>query len=780
MTTFYLDFEGGNDSNDGTSFANRWQTFSGGPLKTRVTPGDVVRMMGCPPPFYIGTGLWTSGPFTKTNFVSGSHNTVPIIFLSSGDHGLSNGDAILIGNHATNTQANGVWQVSGLDSKRLVLIGSSGNGAGVRTGWWVKANPGVVFLESGRNLLLEPGRSAWISISANCSVSTNANRKFGPFSSSFGLTTLAGQGAVMPWGSPTALDLTSYSGISFWYNCNSTLGATANLQFQLCTGTRGQGPGISIAIPTVTTPINRWTPFTYYGPLSGNIRSFAIRANSATMTLLLNNIVAFQGSGDGEITHSSLLSTDPNSNRWYPIRGMNNNMVVLDTFANDSQATNTNLAYDGPTQITGVWVMQPVLTTPETTLAGRQHNLTLYGCSGVTFLGGYDRVDMSTKNSKTYISYQGSLGKALSPFTANNMQSGTECSFTEFGIVRCGVGIETSFGNVYSGFAIIGCETGIANRFDNNGANFFYSGVVQGSNYAGVDLARLSSARGCQFHGVIFNNNRQAHAIPATTTIFHDCQFIGNSGGGPLIKQLGDEGDTVLHNCYSSGNSASFEVAGPASFKATNCAFLDTQETISNVPFTNAMLSSAHHDGVINTHKIYATLATADSETDVRHGTTGLAWRVSFNYGLCDRNHPFTLPIGKAFIKPGDTLTISCWARRTFTSVSAELYCPKGQVPGITQDRISSLPAAPDTWQELSFTVDGATATGCLDIYVRAYKTNGTTAGYAYFDDFTISSASEAPNLGYTSYGVPLVTNYPSGQGSTTYVSRSNFGKGWN
>ncbi len=36
MSTFYLDFEGGNDANDGTTFANRWKTINTGATAARV------------------------------------------------------------------------------------------------------------------------------------------------------------------------------------------------------------------------------------------------------------------------------------------------------------------------------------------------------------------------------------------------------------------------------------------------------------------------------------------------------------------------------------------------------------------------------------------------------------------------------------------------------------------------------------------------------------------------------------------------------------------------
>lgn len=61
MATFYLDFENGNDSNDGTTFANRWKTITSGATAARTAPGDVIRIMKSPDPVSLGV----NGTFTK-------------------------------------------------------------------------------------------------------------------------------------------------------------------------------------------------------------------------------------------------------------------------------------------------------------------------------------------------------------------------------------------------------------------------------------------------------------------------------------------------------------------------------------------------------------------------------------------------------------------------------------------------------------------------------------------------------------------------------------------
>jgi hypothetical protein len=66
MATFYLDYEGGNDANDGTTFANRWKTITAGATAARIAPGDTIRIMKSLDPGSLGNGTWTKKSATVT------------------------------------------------------------------------------------------------------------------------------------------------------------------------------------------------------------------------------------------------------------------------------------------------------------------------------------------------------------------------------------------------------------------------------------------------------------------------------------------------------------------------------------------------------------------------------------------------------------------------------------------------------------------------------------------------------------------------------------------
>ncbi len=75
---YYLDPANGNDVNDGSSWANAWQTSKDGASLARLNPGATIRIAKTPSPVYIGDAVWTHGNATLTLTAAG-----PIKFLGT-------------------------------------------------------------------------------------------------------------------------------------------------------------------------------------------------------------------------------------------------------------------------------------------------------------------------------------------------------------------------------------------------------------------------------------------------------------------------------------------------------------------------------------------------------------------------------------------------------------------------------------------------------------------------------------------------------------------------
>jgi hypothetical protein len=93
----------------------------------------------------------------KVALISSSTNATPIVVTTTGAHGYTTGDIVVVGGHATNTAANGTWQVGTTTSTtfqlltRLDAVNSTGNGVGGATGWCVDITTAATITDLGGN-----------------------------------------------------------------------------------------------------------------------------------------------------------------------------------------------------------------------------------------------------------------------------------------------------------------------------------------------------------------------------------------------------------------------------------------------------------------------------------------------------------------------------------------------------------------------------------------------------------------------------------------------------
>jgi hypothetical protein len=88
------------------------------------------------PTGYNGNGsipTLTTGPQTR-RAITASTNASPIVVTTGALHGYNTGDTVEVEGHLVNTAANGVWQITVVDTTHFSLNGSTGNGVGVATG----------------------------------------------------------------------------------------------------------------------------------------------------------------------------------------------------------------------------------------------------------------------------------------------------------------------------------------------------------------------------------------------------------------------------------------------------------------------------------------------------------------------------------------------------------------------------------------------------------------------------------------------------------------------
>ncbi len=93
----------------------------------------------------------------KIALISSTTNASPIVVTTTGAHGYSTGDIVVIGGHATNTAANGTWKITAASGSVFSLttlldgVNSTGNGVGAATGWCIDISSAAVLSDVSGN-----------------------------------------------------------------------------------------------------------------------------------------------------------------------------------------------------------------------------------------------------------------------------------------------------------------------------------------------------------------------------------------------------------------------------------------------------------------------------------------------------------------------------------------------------------------------------------------------------------------------------------------------------
>ncbi|MBF0185477.1 MAG: hypothetical protein HQM06_13985 [Magnetococcales bacterium] len=457
MSTFYLDPTNGNDANDGTSFANRWKTFTNGATAARIAPGDTIRVMKSPDPTLVGNGKWTCVSTTKNlaQNISSSTNATPIVATVTG-HGFVTDDIVVVTSHTTNTNANGIWRVGTYDSNTFQLLNldgtnSTGNGVGGTSGTVRKMTWQTVLLDTIRTKNIacfgnsgSAGRVNWTaSTNVTCSTYSTAYKHgsggVGTISIAVGASFTTGKAAYFPTGT---IDLSGYQQVSFWIRQNSgTIGAAGACSLKLCTDNAGATPVHTIDIPALGA-LNQWQPITVDlgGNMNSAIQSIALYVNTdnGAQTFILDNIIAcLASSNNAAITLSSLLGKNTSTESFYAIMFIHDYVVGIDHAGVSGtpyspSASSIGYGYYGTTETVSTYKRETTKTTPAAATNTQVNVINDSGSSGslINIEGGWDTTNMSTQDGETWLDGQNSYGYAIYSSAMNYW------GINKFGFVR--------------------------------------------------------------------------------------------------------------------------------------------------------------------------------------------------------------------------------------------------------------------------------------------------------------------------------------------------------
>ena len=139
------------------------------------------------------------------------------------------------------------------------------------------------------------------------------------------------------------------------------------------------------------------------------------------------------------------------------------------------------------------------------------------------------------------------------------------------------------------------------------------------------------------------------------------------------------------------------------------------------------------------------------SETSVRHGTDGIAWKIqptiehsgSFAFSALNNvdSNPLSFTVAKIFVEANKLVTFVAYLRRTNTGLTLRVAARRdkmGNYLSLASDAVANCTAAADTWQEVTLTFT-PTDSAEITIDCEAFGGNSFTG---YIDDISVSQAA--------------------------------------
>ena len=773
MATFYLDYEGGNDANDGTTFANRWKTLTSGATAARIAPGDTIRVMGSPAPTSLSVnGDWTDGPKNAVVTITSSTNATPIV-VTKASHGLSTGDTVVVTGHTINTNANGTWEVNVLTSSTFELTGSVGNGVGGASGSFRQVNNCRVKLASAVTKTVQDcgfQSGAWTASANVTATISTADFKEGYGSSSIdiaaGFTT--GLAAYKALGAST--DFSGYKQISFWIKQTAgTIGAAGATQIKLCSDTAGATPVDTFDVPALGA-LNRWVPVTVDkgSALGATIQSvsFNVVTDNGAQTFLVDNIIAVKDSTSADsLSLTSLIGKNTGNETWCAIQSINDKRVMLDQGTDTIPTDSGWRGYSGTTETVTVYKRETIKTTISALETTVVQSVTDSGSAGslIAFEGGWDRTNMTTQNLETWFDGQASWGNGM------QISGKSFVSLNKINCVRYARGLQltgTCHHITIDNISVNNCRQsnstdsainiqgscyaitfGTINSLSYNTGGTAGLFIVSGS--ANIVIGTIYHADGNSSRGVKIGSNGagMTNTVDSINAQNNGTSNVALGGVGTIIKSLtsknsagvgldfAESSGAIVYNLTSSGNASG--VTGGAGKNTLINASISEATEVNSTTGTGAIVFSETHDGTANNHQIFTDLGRMASETTTRHTASGLAWNMAPTSALRDSSYPLVLSLAKIACSASNLVTVKAWMRRTNTGLTMRLVCKGGQISGVSSDQTASMTAAADTWEELTITFTPSAA-GVVEITAEAY---GGTTYTGYVDDMTITQA---------------------------------------
>jgi hypothetical protein len=556
------------------------------------------------------------------------------------------------------------------------------------------------------------------------------------------------------------LDLSEFSGLSFWNFGGSSAIVAGRLEVRLCSDTLGED--VVHTIPIGVNEASAWTVMEWQNgaPLDSNINSMSVWAtvDPGTVLIRFDNFVAVRDPSAADyVSHQCAFGKHTTGEpEWYSILSFTDTGIMFGGGRTAVLGTGRQAAqYEGVGETVTTYALAPLnLVNNESALSSTNRATREAGSFGapITYSGGWNRTDMSTQTGYTYFSGRHYYGYALENsysfvnferiggmyFTAA-LIGGTTGNFTGgsldlghvIGCLRGPVALSSfTFGRFHiKTLGISGADMDSVSLSTAGTTVIYRLQIVMECDYIigttsnGSDGIALYVQPGCDYYINRIRGNRTANLVYTLATLAPSRVFNANMFKNAVVNTnptvtVSTAATLELHNC-----TVYPEVYGRL-----------TQDTVGRM-ILNRRAGDPNDYRVLRHH--YNVL----SDTTIRHTDSGLAWRIDVLFAPSltvtegpIASSPATLTLLQVALQAGVPVTIKCWVRRN-TNMEAGIQAKMSDFSPISAFPIRALATgAVNTWEEVTLTFTPEKS-AVVEIEGIAW---GAVAS-AWFDDVSVS-----------------------------------------
>lgn len=609
MAVYYLDPIGGNNSNNGTSFANRRKSYPSS-ASNAFQDGDEVRIIKSPDYTSLGNATWKAKPkgtfyseseaakISNCTAVKGTTTTINCPSV----HGLSTGDLVEI-EYSSNVDNNlvGYYEATVTSTTQFTIPSNTSNDSWTDNSTTFTINPHVKYLSvrlpAGTYvqpiaLCVNQGYHNW-TVQPNITHTRGTYAIFRPlhyYFQRFDFTSSFTTGKVAHYQLPSTLNLSGYQQISFRFGSYGADGTTnsgddeqiqaGSLTLRLCSDNNGDVPVHTIDFPKWGGRGNQiYVSFAVvkdFGTnLSTNINSVSLVCNTAfadDFEFMISDIMACKASSDAtSLTGNSIISKsndNVNQTEFYKVGAVVDRHVIFMNPASVGGGSSLHRVYYSGTSETVATYKRETLNLQSAIDFGFYGRLfyidksNVFLNNGLTISGGWNDTDMSTQTGHSYLDGGNNESCILFDIRYSN------------NIIISKVSAISMYHH-FQGYNTGGSTPAHASVHVSNG-------TFAGAQYGIRDIStNTSSTRQSTYTNCIFMNDTSFQGSDGNFTVFDNCQFIDATYYAPQEKFPPLFKNCTMRNCDAS-NPDSYE--GTKMFQ--NCTIDD--ENGRYVTFSNS------------------------------------------------------------------------------------------------------------------------------------------------------------------------------------------------